>query len=246
MFEALKLLSRNIYLWQGIGVLGLVIGLLYVTVNYFVMPLYTRHGDAIPVPDVMSLSYADASAIINEADLRPEEVVLRKLNLPRNVVIDQSPKAGWPVKPGRKIYLTVNSGDTTTVIVPKVEAFSVREAQNRIMIRGLRVADVLPDSIPSLHANTVTRQYPEAGERVEPESAVSLWYSTGLGQRSVLVPSVVGMRADSARTFLLRMRLRSVLLGESSEKYIVSSQSPDPGTSVREGSEIRLRSETED
>lgn len=222
-----------------------IVAVIYVSVNYLIMPVYTRHGIAIPVPDVMGRSYDNAAKIIGESGLRSEELILRKTNLPRNVVIDQNPKSGWPVKPGRRIYLTVNSGDTTTVIVPGVEAISIREAQNRIRIRGLAIADVRPDSIPSLHANTVTKQFPEAGKRVDPGTEVTLWYSLGLGQESVLVPSVVGMHADNAKTFLLRLRLRSVLIGELSEELIVSGQSPEPGTSVREGSEIRLRTQSE-
>jgi len=233
-------LLKNGYFWKGAGALIAAAAVLYITVNSLLLPMYTRHGIAIPVPDVMSQSFDEASVAIIKAGLVPEEVVLRKLNLPRHVVIDQNPKAGWTVKPGRRIYLTVNSGDTTTVIVPKVNAISVREATNRISIRGLVVAEIRPDSIPSLHANTVTRQSPEAGKRVNPGTAVYLWYSTGLGQKSVLVPTVVGMRADSARAFLLDIRLRSVLIGDVSEELIVGRQSPDPGTSVREGSEIRL------
>jgi len=233
-------LIKNGYLWKGLAALVAVAAVLYVFLNSFLFPRYTRHGVAIPVPDVMSQPFSAAAVAIEEAGLVPEELVLRKPNLPRNVVIDQNPKAGWTVKPGRRIYLTVNSGDTTTVIVPKVEAISVREAQNRMAIHGLVVESVLPDSIPSLHANTVTKQVPEAGKRVDPGTIVTLWYSTGLGQQSVLVPAVVGMRADSARAFLLDIRLRSVLIGASSEELVVSRQSPDPGTSVREGSEIRL------
>lgn len=233
-------LLKNEYLWKGLASLIAASAVLYVLVNSFLLPVYTRHGVAIPVPDVMSKSFEEAATAVRDAGLEPEEVVLRKPNLPRHVVIDQNPKAGWTVKPGRRIYLTVNSGDTTTVVVPKLEAISVREATNRISIRGLVLGDVLPDSIPSLHANTITKQVPEAGKRVDPGETISLWYSTGLGQKSVLVPTVVGMRADSARVFLLDMRLRSVLIGATSEELIVSRQSPDPGTSVREGSEIRL------
>jgi len=232
---------RNGFFWKGTGTLFAIVTVIYVSINYLIMPAYTRHGVAIPVPNVMARSYDEAADIIKESGLRPEERILRKPNLPRNVVIDQNPKAGWAVKPGRRVYLTVNSGDTTTVVVPKVEAISIREAQNRMMIRGLAVAEVLPDSIPSLHANTVTKQFPEHGKRVEPGTEVILWYSTGLGRESVLVPSVVGMPADSARFFLLGLRLRSVLIGGSSETFIVFGQSPEPGTSVREGSEIRLR-----
>ena len=114
--------------------MGAVLLIGYVAVNYFIMPTYTRHGVSTPVPDVMTLSYPEASSLIDRAGLVPEELLLRKPNLPRNVVIDQNPKAGWPVKPGRRIYLTVNSGDTTTVVIPQVEAISVRGSEQNLDI----------------------------------------------------------------------------------------------------------------
>lgn len=237
----LRALLHNLYLWKGLLLFVVITGILYVLFNYLLMPNYTRHGISVAVPDVLDFSFEAAAVVIEEKGLRPEQVLLRKLNLAKNVVIDQNPSPNARVKPGRRIYLTVNSGDTTTVLVPKVEGFSVREARNRIGIQGLAVQDVLPDSIPSAHANTITKQSPVAGERVPPGALVTLWYSTGLGDRQVLVPDVMGMAAEEAQRFLLNLRLRSVVIGDPTIEQIVRSQSPLPGTSVREGFEIRLR-----
>ena len=41
-------------------------------VNYLIMPGYTRHGVSTPVPDVMTLSYAEASSLIDRAGLLGE------------------------------------------------------------------------------------------------------------------------------------------------------------------------------
>lgn len=231
----------NGYLWKGITVVGVVAVALYFLFNSLLMPMYTRHGISITVPDVLDHSFEDAANAVEEQGLRAELVQLRKPNLARNVVIDQNPAPNARVKPGRRVYLTVNSGDTTTVVVPKVSGFSVREARNRIMIQGLAVENVYPDSIPSLHANTITRQAPVAGERIPPGESVTLWYSTGLGDKQVLVPDVVGSSVMEAQRFLLDMRLRSVVIGDPTLEQVVTSQSPLAGTSVREGFEIRLR-----
>ena len=241
LLQRAKFLFSNVYLWKGLGTFAFIFGIVFVLVNFVLMPLYTRHGVSVTVPDVLDISYDAAASSLEEVGLRPEEIQLRKPNLPRNVVIDQNPSPDSRVKPGRRIYLTVNSGDTTTVLVPKVEGFSVREARNRIMIQGLAVLDVLEDSMPSLHANTITRQSPTAGERVPPGTEVTLWFSTGLGDRQVLVPNVSGMEIRQAQTSLLGKRLRSVVIGEATPEQLVVQQSPAAGTSVREGFEIRLR-----
>jgi len=241
LLQRLSELVRNGFLWKGIGAIVVVAAVIYVLMNSFLMPMYTRHGVSITVPDVLDSSFEEAAATVREQGLKAELIQLRKPNLARNVVIDQNPLPNSRVKPGRRVYLTVNSGDTTTVVVPKVSGFSIREARNRIMIQGLAVENVFPDTVPSLHANTITRQEPKAGERIPPGEAVTLWYSTGLGDNQVLVPNVIGRLADEAQQFLLNMRLRSVVIGDPTLEQIVKSQSPIAGTSVREGFEIRLR-----
>lgn len=233
----------NRYFWSGLGLLSVVGGIAYLTLDRLVMPTITRQSVSVTVPDVMSLNIDDAEEMVGRWGLFSERQILRKPHLPRDVVIDQRPPAGAEVKPGRRIYLTVNTGDTTSVSVPKVLGLSVREAQSRMVVLGLVVPEVLPDTIPSSHANTITRQVPEAGDRVPLGAEVSLWYSTGLGEDLVSVPDVVGQAPSDAQAQLLSLRLRSVILGATpeDEEPRVLDQSPLPGTQVREGFEVRLR-----
>ena len=80
----------NPYLWIGlIGLTG-VSAVLYVVVDNVVMPSFTRYEVSVQVPDVMSLPSEQADSLLSEAGLRMEEVILRKPNLPRDVVIDQN------------------------------------------------------------------------------------------------------------------------------------------------------------
>lgn len=233
----------NPYLWVGIGILAVPTGILYVIFNSFVMPSFTRYGESVTVPRVMTYSYDDAVALLDSAGLQSEQVILRKSNVPTNVVIDQNPPPESQVKPGRRVYLTINVGDTTTVLIPNVESFPIREARSRITVHGLVIEAVLPDSIPSPHANTVTRQSPRAGSSVPAGTGVTLWYGTGLGEELVSVPDVVGMTVEEARQFLLDVKLRSVVIrdgnGSGSDRKVVE-QGTAPGTSVRAGFEVRL------
>lgn len=245
-----KTLARNRYFWMGLGGLMGVALLLYILFNHLIMPAFTRHDVAIQVPSVTEMPYTEAVALLEERDLRAERVTQRfNPALPRDVVIDQSPDPAARVKPGRRIYLTVNTGAMPVVTIPPVEGMSLREAQNRLQAVGLKVADTRPDSIPSPYRNTVTRQRPPAGDSLPEGSSVTLWYSTGLGESYVLVPDVTGLTAAEAQETLLRHKLRSVVVqpkAEDDEPFdqlgdpVVVRQSRDPGTRVREGFEVRL------
>ncbi len=237
-------LFTNPYFWGGLLLLGLLGALAYLAIDTWLMPAYTRQDVAIAVPDVRHYPIDEAERLLTSLDLQVQREVQRfNPALERDVVLDQKPAPNTPVKPGRRIYLTVNSGTVPSVQVPNVEGLSLREARNRMRAVGLLATDVRPDSIPSPAPNTVTRQDPPPGASVPQGTSVTLWYSTGLGETYVTVPDVTGLSIEEARRLLLTHRLRSVVLGASTEDATalrIEKQSPDPGTRVREGFEVRL------
>ncbi|QXD13903.1 PASTA domain-containing protein [Rhodocaloribacter litoris] len=235
-------LFTNPYFLGGLAGLILTGGLVYLLVDAWLMPAYTRQDVAVVVPDVRYYPVDEAERILARHELQVEHEVQRfNPNVEPDVVVDQQPPPNTPVKPGRRVYLTINSGTVPTVQVPGVEGLSLREARNRMMAAGLPVKEVRPDSIPSPAPNTVTRQQPPPGELVPQGTGVILWYSTGLGQAYVAVPDVTGQTIEEARQHLLAYRLRSVVLGTTdSTGVLVEKQSPAPGTRVREGFEVRL------
>jgi eukaryotic-like serine/threonine-protein kinase len=233
----------NPYLWTGVaGLLGAGL-LIYIVINFILMPGYTRHGDFVVVPDVRNYVRVDAERSLEQRGLRVEVVPQRySANTPRDAVVDQSPSAGSQVKPGRRVYVTVNTGDQAMIRVPRLEDLSLREATGRLSALGLRAGDVRPDTIPSPYANTITRQDPVAGDSLPQGGSVRLWYSTGLGSDFVSMPDVTGMTLGEAEAALLEHRLRFVVIGgdpDDRDAY-VERQSREPGTRVREGFEIRL------
>lgn len=233
----------NRYLWAGLIGLAGITGILYLVFDSLIMPSVTRHGDSTQVPDVMNMDLVEADSLLMEAGLQSEQIILRKPNLPMDVIIDQNPRPLSQVKPGRRVYLTINTGDTTTVVVPRVVSYGIRQARNMLMQSNLTVGTVQPDSIPSVYEDIVTKQRPPAGSRVAPGTVVSLLYGTGLGSTSVIVPDVTGMTPADARQALLDIRLRSIVVDRPAEgrrEAQIVSQAPAAGTSVREGYEIRL------
>ena len=238
-------LLSNKYFWGGLGALAGLVLIVYLIVDQMIMPSYTRQGTSVTVPNVLNQPFEQAQAELESRDLDVERVVQRfNSNFPRDVVIDQNPPPDARVKPGRHIYVTVNSGDVTKVSVPELEGLSLREAVNRLRARGLEVSETIPDSIPAPNVNTVTRQDPSPGDSLSEGSSVTLWYSTGLGREYVTIPEVTGITVAEAERQLLDANLRYVVVGAAEgadiSEEIVQRQSREPGTSVREGFEIRL------
>jgi eukaryotic-like serine/threonine-protein kinase len=239
-------LVSNHYFWIGILLLAVVGAGIYLLVNNLLMPSYTRHDVSVSVPSLINHSAEEARLMLENRDLQVRVVVQRfNPTLPRDVVVDQNPPPDALVKPGRQVYMTVNSGTQRMVRVPSLEGMSLREAQNRLQAAGLRVDDIRADSIPSPYPNTVTRQSPTPADSVAEGASVTLWYSTGLGDQYVTVPDVTGLTVAEARQLLREYHLRYVVIGaeegdDDVSEFDVARQSREPGTRVREGFEIRL------
>lgn len=240
----LKALLLNGYFWLGLGGLVVLLALLYVVVNSLIMPVYTRHGDAVEVPVVTATSFEEARQALAAAGFEVEKITRRFGGTAQEgQVMDQTPAGGSLVKSGRRVYLTVNEGARPRRRLPTFVGASVRDARSRIEALGLRVGEVVADSIPSPYRNTVTRQEPAAGDSVLEGSTVTLWYSTGPSDTYELVPDVVGLTVREARAVLLESKLRALAVGvddATAEEMTVLRQSREPGTRVRGGYEIRL------
>lgn len=247
MWSYIRSLFTNMYLGLGLLLIIAILASGYLVFDKMLMPSYVGHQDFVTVPNVKNLEVEDARLTLNRLNL-PVEVESGRFNpeLPRNLVIDQNPAPDMQVKPGRRIYVTINTGATPEATVPSLAGISVDEAKNRLNAAGLiaQSSDIRPDSIPSPHKNLVTKQFPEPGKIVEEGSRVRLWYSTGLGSNLVTVPSVVGLTAREAQRMLLNQKIRSVVLGASASEDVSSQeivrQTPSEGTRVKEGYEIRL------
>lgn len=256
--EWLRRLVKNVYFWGGIGLLFVLGFGLYIVVDGVMMPTYTRHGVQTHVPNVEDRPFEEAKKVLEKRGLQVEREVGRyNPNVGQNVVVDQTPLPNSKVKPGRRIYLTVNAGEVPMVKIPDLTGMSVREAKNRVTSIGLRVASVEADPTPSPYANTITKQRPEPSDSIQKGKSVSLWYSTGLGEEEMTVPNVVGYTVKEARETLLDSDLRSVVVdtnptAESTPSESDTSSTTDetdiyvlrqgraPGEQVRAGTEVRL------
>lgn len=105
---------------------------------------YTRHGEAVVVPDVKGLTVAEAGRLFQERGLHcvvSDSTYVK--NKPAGTILDYNPAAGQKVKEGRTIYLTTNTLDIPLQLVPDVaDNSSLRQAEARILASGFKLDEI--------------------------------------------------------------------------------------------------------
>ena len=129
--------------------------------------------------------------------------------------------------------------ETKPVAVPFVEGVRAPVARRRIQDAGLRPIP-RQESSDSVPPGIVIRQEPDAGERIQRGNAVRYFVSTG--KPRVQVPEVVGARESDAVATLRAAGLvpRVVDIFSDEPEGTVIAQDPKGGTSIVEGSDVRL------
>ena len=108
------------------------------------MRIYTHHGEKIEVPNVKGMLLEDAKFHLEKTDLEAEvSDSSYNRNLPAGTVLDQTPSKGKMVKSGRTVFLTINSREMPTLVMPDIaDNCSLREAQAKLKALGFKLGKV--------------------------------------------------------------------------------------------------------
>ena len=134
--------KTNKYFWLNlIAMMAVVILLLFGVLKW--LDLYTRHGEAVVVPDVKGMTVGEAEMLLRNHGLvcvvSDSNYVKNK---PAGSILELNPSAGQKVKEGRTIYLTINTLDVPLRLVPDVaDNSSVRQAQAKILAAGFKLSE---------------------------------------------------------------------------------------------------------
>lgn len=124
------------------------IGAILVVIALFWLDSWTEHGKVAIVPDVKGNNYAEALSRLHSDgfDVELSDSVYNRHSRP-GVVVEQNPKVGTKVKPGRTIYLTINAFTPKTVTIPSLTDISARQA--RSILEGLGIENIREVTVPS-------------------------------------------------------------------------------------------------
>ena len=134
--------KTNKYFWLNlIAMMAVVILLLFGVLKW--LDVYTRHGEAVVVPDVKGMTVGEAEMLLRNHGLvcvvSDSNYVKNK---PAGSILELNPSAGQKVKEGRTIYLTINTLDAPLRLVPDVaDNSSVRQAQAKILAAGFKLSE---------------------------------------------------------------------------------------------------------
>ena len=148
------------------------------------MGVYTRHGEKEVVPEVRDMTLREALQVLETRHLTlvvSDSIYNRNFELGR--IVEQDPKPGEYVKPGRRIYVVANSTTHPTVPFPQVDDMSLRQA--KAVLEGSEFVVDRIEYVPSEYKDLVLsakysgRKVVE-GDRIPVGASITLCVGKGL------------------------------------------------------------------
>lgn len=135
-----------------------IVAILGIWIVYLSLQLFTKLGDSDIVPKVENMSYTQAIHTLHDKGFRVDiRDSIYKDDVKPGYVIEQFPKSGAVVKPGRKIFLYINAVHPKEVVIDDdnnpmenaLKSYSFRQGMARLEelgFKNIRVVKVLGDN----------------------------------------------------------------------------------------------------
>lgn len=222
-----------------------------VTVIFFSLNIYTRHGEGIPVPQLKGLQVEKAMEVLKDQgfDYKIDSVYV--LGQPPGAVVEQDPDPGTNVKENRTIYLTIVTRIAPNVSMPDLTPYTYREAVATLANYGLKVGDTIykPDIARDRVLEVRFAGQPiAAGTKIPKGSALDLVLGNGEGASMEDIPNLVNQDLDAAKFVISNGGLTVGIITyqgaiTDSTSLVVVAQSPmktDSVTKTTHGTPINL------
>jgi beta-lactam-binding protein with PASTA domain len=187
--------------------------------------LYTHHGQALSVPVFEGLTLNEAMIMADDKNLRlqvTDSVFIA--GKPGGTIVAQNPSPTSKVKEKRIIFITLNAVSPEKTEMPNVIGFSLRQAQDNIENRGLKVGNI--NYVPDIATNYVLKQLYKNREiapntKINKGSHVDLVVGMGVSSERAALPKLVGLALEDAQETLSRnyLNLGAVVYDKSIETY---------------------------
>lgn len=198
----------KIALW-AVGFLAILI-IAVVLIDRYVMPWYVKLDAVAKVPSVVGLPYDSARVRLAKLGFQVRKNESRFDNtFPAGSVMMQLPYGGTDTKEGRRVYLTVSRG-TELVPVRDLIGTPVREARISMVRDGFELGAVTYEYNDSVMKDLVYAQSIPPRVGMKPGTVIDIMISRGPRNRQVLMPNLLSLTIDEARS---RLEAAGLLLG---------------------------------
>ncbi len=227
--------KRNWALWGAVAAL-----LVALVVTAVIIVTWGGPGELGAVPNVVGLSLEEAERTLSDAGFKMENGGTRpSADVAENLVGDQAPEAGTPMRKGQSVTVYISSGGGP-VQIPVVVGLDRYTAIDKLEALGLEVLVEEEPTDDTAKVNYVQRQEPASGNIVDPGTTVTIWVA--VPNNMVLVPSLLGLSRAAAENVLIQLGLVPKVTEVDSDLPggTVLKQDPPTGTPVQAGSEVAL------
>ena len=210
---------------------------------------YTLHSSILHVPLLVGLSVSEAEDTLFKKDLKYSIIDSAAYNpkFTRGAVLSHDPKFGTEVKPGRRIYLTINPLTIQYLPVPNVKNKSIRQSRRLLENNSFQVGNIYyvnhfaKDVVQDVMCNEKKVTHNDSLPKF---SIIDLYLGNG-HEDYVLMPNIINMPLGQLKIFLhnnsLNMGLCSLTnLVSDSVLARVYSQNPENNTKVPLGSFVTV------
>jgi len=129
------------------------------------------------VPNIVGKSLEDALFLLDKYGFNQGSTTVEASNMPKDIVINQSPEAGSEVKPGATIDISVSEGPQETA--PDVIGMNILDADAVLKSADLKVGDIDYEMSEVYAKGIVIWQQDVKGADLKPGTTVNLKVSTG-------------------------------------------------------------------
>lgn len=191
--------KKNRYFW--VNLLAMVLAVMLIIFLVFKgLDIYTRHGEAIVVPDAKGLTVQQAEKLFRSKDLNfvVSDSTYNRDKKP-GIVIDHNPQSGQRVKKGRTIYLTTNTLNVPVQMVPDVaDNSSLRQAIARVEASGFKLTkhEMISGEKDWVYGVKYNGRKLEPGDKVPIGSTLTLIVGDGLTIEMFGTDSIPSMQED--------------------------------------------------
>lgn len=234
-----RALGRRAFPYLLVSVFGFLLA--YILLFLFAFPAEVLPDDG-KVPNVVGVSFDDASAALNKAGFHAVQGETRfHRSVAEGIVLQQDPPAGSTQKRGSDITLAVSGGQKSAV-VPDVAGLSQQQARLMIENAGFQFGSI-SQQVGDQPRGAVIGSNPPAGQSIPLPAVVAITISNG--PASLQVPDLTGRTVADARSTLeqLGLHLGDVSRDTSSfqPENTVLGQTPPAGQMIGAGGRVNLR-----
>lgn len=194
-------------------------------------------GSYKEVPDLVNDSQANAETILAQEGLTYLVESEYSDEVDKGNVIATDPAAGKSIHKNATVTLTISTG-VKMVTVPQVVDLSLDNAKTAISSAGLVLGSVTEVWSETVQSGSVVSSSLEAQKSVKHDSTIDLEVSKG--REPIVVPNLVGLDADSAKTSVESLGLTPHIIESYSDEIpvgtVISQEQAADSTLYREDS----------